>query len=97
MQQLVSQKVIPATAITENQTNPNVPRTPQEQGNADTEVVKASVPVSRLFHLSVCVNALDSSRNFYNNILGIEQRRATKQSVHFDFSDCQFTFPEVAD
>ena len=97
MQQLVSQKVIPATAITENQTSPNVPSTPQDQGNANTEVVKASVPVSCPFHLSMCVNNLDSTRNFYNNILGIEERWTTKSSVHVDFSGCKFTFPEVAD
>lgn len=96
MQQLVSQKVIPTAALTKNKANLHVPSTLKEQENADTEAVKARVPVSRPFHLSMCVNDLDSTRNFYNNILGIEERRATKSSVHFDFYGCQLTFHEVA-
>ncbi len=48
------------------------------------------------FHLSMCVNDLESTRYFYKEILGIEERRASKSSVHFDFYGCQLTFHEVA-
>ncbi len=48
------------------------------------------------FHLSMCVNDLDSTRNFYRNILGLEERRASKTSVHFDFYGCQLTCHEVS-
>ncbi len=47
------------------------------------------------FHLSMCVNELGSTRYFYKHILGIEERRASKSSVHFDFYGCQLTFHEV--
>ena len=47
------------------------------------------------FHLSMCVNDLESTRHFYTNILGIEERRASKTSAHFDFYGCQITFHEV--
>lgn len=47
------------------------------------------------FHLSMCVNDLESTRHFYTNILGIEERRASKTSAHFDFYGCQVTFHEV--
>jgi hypothetical protein len=48
------------------------------------------------FHLSMCVNDLESTRYFYKELLGIEERRASKSSVHFDFYGCQLTFHEVA-
>ena len=44
----------------------------------------------------MCVKDLESTRNFYTNILGLEERRATKTSVHFDFYGCQLTFHEVS-
>lgn len=47
------------------------------------------------FHLSMCVNDLESTRYFYKEILGIEERRASKSSVHFDFYGCQVTFHEL--
>lgn len=47
------------------------------------------------FHLSICVNSLELTRNFYKNIIGVAERRATKSSVHFDFYGCQLTCHEV--
>ncbi|MBV9384976.1 MAG: VOC family protein [Chroococcidiopsidaceae cyanobacterium CP_BM_ER_R8_30] len=49
----------------------------------------------RPFHLSICVNDLESTRNFYKTLLNIEERRASKSSVHFDFYGSQITFHEV--
>ena len=85
MQQLVSNKVITNAAITESKTNLNVPSTPKDQGNDDTEVLKASSSVIRPFQLSMCVSNLDSTHNFYNNTLGIEEQQAMKSSLHLDF------------
>ncbi|MGB7440672.1 MAG: VOC family protein [Coleofasciculaceae cyanobacterium] len=51
--------------------------------------------VSHPFHLSMCVNNLDSTRHFYRDILGVEERRASKTSVHFDFFGCQLTFHAI--
>jgi len=96
MQKLVSTKVITSSVTTETKTNLTVSSAPKDQGNADTEVVKVSTSVSHPFHLSMCVNDLESTRNFYKNILGIEERRAMKSSVHFNFYGCQLTFHEVA-
>ncbi|HEY9667629.1 MAG TPA: adenylyl-sulfate kinase [Coleofasciculaceae cyanobacterium] len=47
------------------------------------------------FHLSICVSSLELTRNFYKNIIGVSERRATKSSVHFDFYGCQLTCHEV--
>lgn len=47
------------------------------------------------FHLSLCINDMEEARHFYTNILGIEERRASKTSVHFDFFGCQLTCHEV--
>lgn len=47
------------------------------------------------FHLSMCVHDLEVARNFYVNILGLEERRSSKTSVHFDFYGCQLTCHEV--
>lgn len=43
------------------------------------------------FHLSICVNDLETARNFYKDILCLEERRASKSSAHFDFYGCQLT------
>ncbi len=48
------------------------------------------------FHLSMCVSDLHSTRHFYCNILGLEERRASTTSVHFDFYGCQLTCHEVS-
>lgn len=95
MQKIVSKKNLITAALTENKTNSNLPSTPKDEGNADTEIVEASGSISRPFHLSMCVNDLDSTRNFYKNLLGIEERRTTKSSIHLDFYSCQLTFHEV--
>ena len=47
------------------------------------------------FHLSLCINDIEEARHFYKNVLGIEERRASKTSVHFDFYGCQLTCHEV--
>jgi uncharacterized protein len=47
------------------------------------------------FHLSMCVHDLEAARNFYVNILGLEERRGSRTSVHFDFYGCQLTCHEV--
>ncbi|MEO1295491.1 MAG: VOC family protein [Cyanobacteria bacterium J06636_16] len=43
------------------------------------------------FHLSICVNDLDTARSFYRDTLCLEERRASKTSAHFDFYGCQLT------
>lgn len=43
------------------------------------------------FHLSMCVTDLEKTRYFYKEILGIEERRASKSSAHFDFFGTQLT------
>jgi extradiol dioxygenase family protein len=59
------------------------------------EKLAASTSTNCPFHLSMCVKDLKSTRHFYTNILGLQERRATKTSVHFDFYGCQLTFHEV--
>ena len=92
MQKLISQKVIPTTAISANQANLNVTNTLKGKGNADTEVVEASVSINYPFYLSMCVNNWDSIQNFYNSIFSIEKRQPKKSLVHFDFYGCQRSF-----
>ncbi|MGQ4646368.1 VOC family protein [Lyngbya aestuarii] len=43
----------------------------------------------------MCVNDLESTRHFYKNIIGVEERRASQSSVHFNFYGCQLTFHEM--
>ena len=43
------------------------------------------------FHLSMCVNDLEKTRNFYSFILGLEERRSSNSSAHFNFYGCQLT------
>lgn len=50
---------------------------------------------SRPFHLSICVSDLEATREFYGEILGLEERRASRTSAHFDFYGCQVTFHHV--
>jgi extradiol dioxygenase family protein len=49
------------------------------------------------FHLSMCVHDLEEARNFYVNILGLEERRGSRSSAHFDFYGCQLTCHQVPD
>jgi uncharacterized protein len=55
----------------------------------ETEIASKVLP----FHLSLCVGA--ATRHFYCDILGIEERRASKTSVHFDFYGSQLTVHEI--
>jgi uncharacterized protein len=47
------------------------------------------------FHLSICVKDIASTRHFYKNILGIEERRSSNSSIHLDFYGSQLTCHEV--
>jgi hypothetical protein len=96
MQLLSVEQVITTTAIAENKTALDVANTPKKQGSDTAEAAVADAPISHPFHLSMCVSNLESTRNFYKNILGIEERRASKTSVHFNFYGCQLTCHEVA-
>jgi uncharacterized protein len=49
------------------------------------------------FHLSTMSASLAETRRFYTGILGCEERRATRTSVHFDFFGSQLTVHQVAD
>lgn len=60
-----------------------------------TEQLSTITPNIYPFHLSMCVKDLDSTRHFYCNILGLEERRATKTSIHLDFYGCQLTLHEI--
>ncbi len=51
--------------------------------------------ISRPFHLSICVGNLTATRKFYGEILGLEERRGSESSAHFDFLGCQVTFHHV--
>jgi hypothetical protein len=39
----------------------------------------------------MCVSDLEEARHFYKDILGLEERRASKTSAHFDFYGTQLT------
>ncbi|MDJ0713369.1 MAG: VOC family protein [Prochloraceae cyanobacterium] len=43
----------------------------------------------------MCVDNLEKTRHFYKDILGVEERRTNKSSVHFNFYGCQLTCHEV--
>lgn len=96
MKRLTSEKTISTIRVTDKRSTRSFPNTAKIQDNPEREVVKGNTSICRPFHLSMCVNDLELTRNFYKNILGIEERRATKSSVHFDFYGCQLTFHEVA-
>ncbi len=49
------------------------------------------------FHLSMCVSNLEDTRYFYSEVLGVEERRASETSVHFDFFGSQLTCHVVPD
>jgi extradiol dioxygenase family protein len=57
----------------------------------NTESVVKNLP----FHLSICVADLEVARNFYGNILRLEERRASQTSAHFNFYGCQLTCHHV--
>lgn len=95
MQQLPTDQVMTFSATTETRTNQDILSTLKNQALAAAEAVAARACLSRPFHLSMCVNNLQATRHFYKSILGIEERRATKTSVHFNFYGCQLTCHEV--
>ena len=56
-----------------------------------------SVPGLVPFHLSIPVTSLAETRRFYRDVLGVEERRASATSAHFDFFGSQLTCHEVPD
>ena len=75
-----------------NHTNSSTDRYKQINiAKVETKNSSATTP----FHLSMCVDNLEKTRHFYKDILGIEERRATKSSAHFNFYGCQLTFHEI--
>ncbi|NET03840.1 MAG: glyoxalase [Symploca sp. SIO2B6] len=75
--------------------NYNFSNSSRNRINNSEQLEKVDKSVSNPFHLSMCVNDLESTRHFYTKILGIEERRASKSSAHFDFYGCQLTVHEV--
>lgn len=57
----------------------------------EAESITGLVP----FHLSMPVTSLAETRRFYRDILGVEERRASTTSAHFDFFGSQLTCHEV--
>lgn len=57
--------------------------------------VLSTSKTNRPFHLSICVGDLDATREFYGEMLGLEERRGSKSSAHFDFLGSQVTFHHV--
>ncbi|HEY9619495.1 MAG TPA: VOC family protein [Crinalium sp.] len=51
--------------------------------------------VNAPFHLSMCVNDLEEARTFYRDIIGLEERRTSETSAHFNFYGCQLTCHHV--
>lgn len=47
------------------------------------------------FHLSICVDSLNTARLFYGEILGLEERRSTTKSIHYNMFGSQLTLHEV--
>ncbi|MDB9525289.1 VOC family protein [Oscillatoria sp. CS-180] len=62
-----------------------------EATTAEAENIVKLVP----FHLSIPVTSLKETRKFYRDILGVEERRASATSAHFDFFGSQLTCHEV--
>ncbi len=49
------------------------------------------------FHFSTMVHNQEDTRWFYTSVLGCEERRCTKTSIHFDFFGTQLTLHHVED
>lgn len=64
---------------------------------SELEIVAQERQINQLFpfHLSLCATNLKQTRHFYKEILGVEERRASKTSVHFNFFGSQLTFHEI--
>jgi extradiol dioxygenase family protein len=43
----------------------------------------------------MCCNDLEKARHFFNDVLGLEERRATPTSIHLDFYGSQLTLHQV--
>jgi hypothetical protein len=95
MQNLSSGKSNNFSILAEKNTNSDLFLTRKSLERIELNELPESPITNRSFHLSICVNNLELTRNFYKNILGLEERRATKSSAHFNFYGCQLTFHEV--
>ena len=49
------------------------------------------------FHLSICVNNFETTRQFYGDILGLEERRTTSGSIHYNMFGSQLTLHVIPD
>lgn len=63
----------------------------RELGYLQPQTISTHTP----FHLSMCVNSLEQTRIFYQDLLGASERRVSESSVHFDFYGCQLTCHHV--
>jgi hypothetical protein len=68
----------------------------QTEVNMNMRVEKDHVLALFPFHLSICARSLESARYFYRDILGLEERRASKTSAHFNFYGSQLTIHEIS-
>lgn len=59
----------------------------RELGYFRSQATATNIP----FHLSISVDSLELTRNFYKDIIGASERRASRSSIHFDFYGCQLT------
>lgn len=63
----------------------------RELGYFRSQTTSSNIP----FHLSISVDSLELTRNFYKDIIGASERRASRSSIHFDFYGCQLTCHHV--
>lgn len=66
-----------------------------EYNTAFATTSSESTPRLVAFHLSIPVTSLAETRKFYRDIVGVEERRASATSAHFDFFGSQLTCHEV--
>lgn len=92
MRQFTSEQVLTTAGTNQTQAKHD---SPKHEAAVSMAAKSKETPVSHPFHLSMCVNNLDSTRHFYRDIIGVEERRASKTSVHFDFFGCQLTFHAI--
>ncbi|NEO99356.1 MAG: glyoxalase [Symploca sp. SIO2E9] len=95
MLNISSEQILSTSSLSTKEVNDSLSKYSRNQINNSEQLERVDKSVSNPFHLSMCVNDLESTRNFYRNILGIEERRASRKSAHFDFYGCQLTVHEV--
>lgn len=95
MTQLSSERTLSTSSLSTKEIHQKHYNFSRKQVKNSGQLNKVDQSVSNPFHLSMCVNDLELTRHFYKNILGIEERRASRTSAHFDFYGCQLTVHEV--